>query len=67
MNVPPAKVQEYIQAGWVVIQPADALPAVKQTSLQPDQLPVQVEADDQPVTIPEAVERSKSRGKSRKG
>lgn len=68
MFVPPAKMQEYIAAGWVVIQPADALPQVKQTTLQADHLPVQVEADDQPVTIPEAVERlKKGKSKPRKG
>lgn len=68
MNVPPHKVAEFVAAGWVVIQPADALPEVKQTTLQADQLPVQVEADDQPVTIPEAVERlKKGKSKPRKG
>lgn len=66
MFVPPAKVQAYIAAGWEVIEPADPLPAVKPATLPTELQPVESEAEEKPITIPEAVERSKVRGKSRK-
>lgn len=66
MYVPPAKVQEYIAAGWVVIEPADPVPTVKPATVPPELQLVEKDADEAPVTLPKAVERSKGKGKSRK-
>ena len=48
MHVPPDKVEQFIAAGWVVVTPADQLPAVKKVDELPTSLNVQVEAESAP-------------------
>lgn len=62
MHVPPDKVEQFIDAGWVVIAPADQPPAVKQVDELPASLNAQVEAE----AIPQEPYQTK-KGKAKEG
>jgi hypothetical protein len=60
MNVPPAKVQQYLDDGWMVLQPADEMPSVKPAPVVVETIPA---ANEAPAVVDEKPKGRKSKKK----
>jgi hypothetical protein len=66
MTVPPSKLSEFLDAGWVVIRDPDPKPEVMQVDVPPPPPVALEEQEDQPVPLDEAVDKLGSRNKRAK-